>query len=87
MTLAAAYIDPARVERERCKAILTCEAAKGRETLAHHLAFKTNMSADKAVAALKVAPIAQNDPATDRRAGLHSAMTRQLKKMGLEPKH
>lgn len=40
----------------RCEAITGCEEAKGREALANHFAFKTNMSADDAKVALAAAP-------------------------------
>ncbi len=43
-------------ERARCEAITTCEEAKGRETLAQHFAYKTDMSAADAKAALAAAP-------------------------------
>src|SRR6266536_1236970 len=39
-------------ERERVKAILGSEHAKGREALAQHLAFDTEMPAEAAIAAL-----------------------------------
>lgn len=38
--------------KERIGAILTCDEAKGREALASHIAFKTDMSADDAKAML-----------------------------------
>ena len=40
----------------RCEAIITAEAANGRTELAHHLAFKTDMAADAAIAVLQAAP-------------------------------
>jgi hypothetical protein len=40
----------------RAKAILGHAEAKGRETMAHHLAFETDMSAEAAGAMLKAAP-------------------------------
>jgi ATP-dependent Clp protease, protease subunit len=47
----------------RIKAIMTCDEAKGREKLAEHFAYSTEMSADDAIAALKVASAAtaEND--------------------------
>ena len=42
-------------ERERIAAIITHEAAKSRETLAHHLAFATELSVDMALATLNAA--------------------------------
>lgn len=47
--------------KDRIKAILNCEDAKGRETLANHFAFETDMAPEAAVAALKVAPKAEAD--------------------------
>lgn len=43
-------------ERGRAKSILGHADAKGREDLAHHLAFETDMSSDAAVAMLAKAP-------------------------------
>lgn len=43
-------------ERARIGGILTTEAAKGREGLAHHLAFNSDMSAEDAVKMLEAAP-------------------------------
>ena len=45
-----------KAERERVSAIQTCEEAKGREALASHLAFKTDMSVEEAKAMLAAAP-------------------------------
>jgi ClpP class serine protease len=50
--------DPATAERERVKGITTCEEAKGRESLAQHLAFGTSMSVEDAKKALAAAPAA-----------------------------
>lgn len=47
--------------RERIKAINMCEAAKGREKLAAHIAYDTEMSVEQAVALLGNAP--QEQPA------------------------
>lgn len=44
-----------KAERERIGAIVSSDAAKGREALAHHFAFKTSMAAADAVAALEAA--------------------------------
>jgi signal peptide peptidase SppA len=44
-------------ERERIGAIISSEAAKGREQLAQHLAFSTDMSADMALATLNASPV------------------------------
>ena len=46
-------------ERTRIGAVLDHENAKGRESLARHFLFSTDMSADQAIAALAVAPAAQ----------------------------
>lgn len=43
-------------QKARIKAITTCEEASGRETLANHLAFETDMSADAAKAILAASP-------------------------------
>lgn len=42
--------------KDRIKAILNSEEAKGRETLANHFAFESDLAPDAAIAALKVAP-------------------------------
>jgi ClpP class serine protease len=52
-----------RAHKDRCKAILSHEEAKGREDLAQHLAFETDIPAEAAVAALAKAPKAQAQPA------------------------
>ena len=49
-------VDAGAAMQARCAAIMGCEEAKGRETLASHLAFKTNMSVDDAKATLAAAP-------------------------------
>ena len=46
-------------ERQRIEAIQGHANAKGREAMASHLAFKTDMSVDDAAALLAAAPIAQ----------------------------
>ena len=45
-------------ERKRIAAIITHETAKGRETLAHHLAFATELSVEMALATLEATPMA-----------------------------
>ncbi len=40
----------------RLKAIMRADAAQGREALAEHLAFETEMSAEEAIALMNVAP-------------------------------
>ena len=47
----------AAAERTRIAAILDDEKAKGRESLARHFAFKTDMPADQALAALEASPV------------------------------
>lgn len=47
-----------KAERARVQGILTCEEAKGRETLANHLAMNTEMSVDEAKTILAAAPVA-----------------------------
>jgi hypothetical protein len=48
----------AKIERARIASIVNAPEAKGREGLAQHLAFNTEMSAPDAIAMLKAAPIA-----------------------------
>lgn len=50
---------------QRIQAILGSEEAKGREDQAHHFAFNTDLTADAAIAALKVAPAATAAAAAD----------------------
>jgi len=55
-------------ERARVKAIMTSENAKGREDLAQHLAFDTDLSAEQATALLAKSPkVAAEAPATPKR--------------------
>lgn len=54
--LAAARNEAVKAERARVSGIQTCEEAKGRETLANHLALNTDMSVDAAKAILAAAP-------------------------------
>jgi signal peptide peptidase SppA len=49
-------------ERQRVKAILECDEAKGREGLAAHIAHNTDMGADAALAMLKASPKAEDKP-------------------------
>jgi hypothetical protein len=58
----AAAAASATAERARIGAILDADAAKGREAQARHFAFKTAMSAEDALAALAVAPVAAAAP-------------------------
>jgi signal peptide peptidase SppA len=53
----------AATERERIKEIQTCAEAAGREQLAQHLAFNTDLSADAAKTILAAAPKAEAAPA------------------------
>lgn len=57
--LAAARTEAAKAERARVSGIQNCEEAKGRESLASHLAFNTEMSVDAAKAVLLAAPKAE----------------------------
>ena len=52
-------------ERERIAAIIDSECAAGREPLARHLAFETDMAPDSAAAALKAAPTSEPMQAVD----------------------
>lgn len=53
----AAATDTVAAERARIADIMGCDEAKGRDSLANHLAFKTDMSADEARALLAAAPV------------------------------
>lgn len=64
-------VDAGAAMQARCAAITGCEEAKGREALANHFAFKTNMSADDAKAALAAAP---KQSATTGKSALDAAM-------------
>lgn len=55
--------DAAKAERARIQGITSCEEAKGRESLASHLAFNTTMSAEDAKVLLAAAPKAEGKPA------------------------
>ncbi|NAW97865.1 MULTISPECIES: S49 family peptidase [unclassified Vibrio] len=55
--LPAAQTDSKTAERTRIKAITSCEEAKGREALANHLAFDTDMSEEAAKGILANAPV------------------------------
>lgn len=52
-----------KAERTRAKGIMTSPEAKGREALAEHFAYETDMSVEAAIAALKLAPVASADEA------------------------
>lgn len=65
--------DAAKIEADtkaRIKAITACDEAKGRESLAEHIAFNTSMSADDAKAMLAASPKAEAEAEeTDPAAG------------------
>lgn len=56
---AAAATQARQAERARVNGILTCEEAKGRDTLANHIAMNTEMSVDDAKKMLAAAPKAE----------------------------
>lgn len=55
-TVEKAAADARIAERARIEGILNCEAASGRGALASHLAMKTEMSVEQAVAILAASP-------------------------------
>lgn len=57
-------IDAAANERARVKGITTCDEAKGRESLAQHFAYETNMSVEDARKALAAAPVSSANAAS-----------------------
>ncbi len=59
---------PQMSEKDRIKGIMKCEAATGREKLAEHFAYDTDMSVEAAQAALAMAPQAQAPEATSPQA-------------------
>lgn len=61
---AQATAEARAAERARIQGIQSCEEAKGRESLANHLALGTDMSVDAAKAILAAAPVAAAAPAT-----------------------
>lgn len=70
--MAKAQADAAKAERARVSGIQTCEEAKGREALASHLAFNTEMPVEQAKAILAAAPKA--DATTPTGSGFKAAM-------------
>jgi len=85
--LAKAEADAGAAATARVKAILHANEAKGREALARHLAFKTALPASDAIAALgAAAPAAGEADSTDHGAKLRAAITKQLARLGKEPK-
>lgn len=67
---AAGLTAGATAERVRVSAILDADTAKGRETLAAHFAFKTDLAVDVANAALAAAPVAAAAPAASTAASI-----------------
>jgi hypothetical protein len=57
-------IEAVRAASARIQAIQSHESAKGREALANHFAFNTDMSAEAAIAALAVSPAGASARAT-----------------------
>ncbi len=85
----AAGASPAADERARIAAIVASPEAKGREQIANHLAFETDLSAERALAALKASPIGlaplpknpiDRGADADRLAALDAAIDRQIAK-------
>lgn len=70
--MAKAQADAAKAERARVSGIQTCDEAKGREALASHLAFNTDMTVDAAKAILAAAP--KSEAATPAGTGFKEAM-------------
>ena len=75
----AALTNAANETRDRIKAILNSEDAKGREALAQHFAFETDTTVDAALAALKVSPIAS----ATKESRVQSYTERRLNAAGL----
>jgi len=61
-------------ERERIGEIVSSEAAKGREQLAQHLAFSTDMTVDMALATLNASPVKTEAPSTATNTGFEQVM-------------
>lgn len=61
-------------ERERIGAIVSSEAAKGREQLAQHLAFSTDMTVDMALATLNASPVKTEAPSMATNTGFEQVM-------------
>ncbi|MBB4042022.1 ATP-dependent protease ClpP protease subunit [Microvirga flocculans] len=61
-----AKAEGAKAAQARIKAIMTADAAKGREKLAEHFAYETEMTAEAAIAALAVAPTAAAAPSEEQ---------------------
>lgn len=72
---AAANTEQAAVvvdQKQRCAAIIGAPEAQGRTDLAHHLAFKTDLDADAALAVLAASP--EKDTSFDKGNNLDLAM-------------
>lgn len=78
----AGKIGGATAERTRVKAILGGDAAKGREGLAAHFAFDTDMPPEAANAALAAAPKTAEPPKGSRLDALMPANNPNLKEPG-----
>lgn len=61
----ATRTEAATAERNRISAIMGCDEAKGRDSLANHLAFKTDMSVDDARVLLAAAAVTPATASTD----------------------
>jgi hypothetical protein len=64
-----AAVEAKASERQRISAILGSDEAKGREAMANHLAFSTDMNVDAAIGMLKVAPKQEAPKASTEAAG------------------
>lgn len=81
-----AQITAARVEAtQRIKAIMTSDAAKGREGQAEHLAYNTEISANDAVEILNKGPLATQDdgPETENNSDPVAYELQRLQASGL----
>ena len=67
---------PSEIATARTKAILTADAAVGRETLANHLAYSTGMSFEAAIEALRAAPAGADPAAAASKAGWAKAVAK-----------
>ncbi|WP_404291530.1 head maturation protease, ClpP-related [Microvirga sp. RSM25] len=60
--ITGAVAEAVKAAQARVKAIMTADAAKGRQDLAEHFAYETDMTAEAAIAALAKAPTAAATP-------------------------
>lgn len=74
---ASLNLDNGQTEQQRCEAIITSDEAKGNSALANHLAFKTNMSAEQAIATLKVSAPEQSNQSSGNSLDAAMASTPQ----------